>query len=237
MDIVSLMKVSYHVNASTRGDAFWKHRLRIRMQPWLYELGNLALPEIFDYKGLFLWLASQTRPELWNHGPLMGIANRRRIWNACQELVSLYKHRLRPARSHPETDQELHEAETILANSMCSHMPMTMYPQPEHPVDISAQFIRSWTEIKNRFCNFDTYWRSMSGCESRYCYALVGVAVTFDGHKRVFGSEQGWPGRRLHIRANEWIQEITVTITTVPMVTPKDSIPNRPAYISDLSVS
>jgi hypothetical protein len=237
IDIASLMKASYHVNASTRSAAFWKHMLRLQRQPWLYELDSLALPEIFDYKGLFLWLASHTLPELGNHGPLMGIANRRRIWNTCQDLVSMYKDRLRAVSSDPEINQESHEAKAILANSMCSHMPMTMYPQPEHPVDISAQFIRSWNEITHRSCDFETYWRSMSGSQSSDSLALVGVAVIFRGHKRVFGSDQGCKERRLHIKADEWIQEITVDVSAVDLVAPEHPNPNRTTYINGLSVS
>ncbi|KAF1944979.1 hypothetical protein EJ02DRAFT_420029 [Clathrospora elynae] len=215
-DLKSLMKASYHVHTSTREPPFWKHMLRIRILPWFYELrtfANTAVPEGFDWKGLFLWLDALTAPEFGNQGPLMGLANRRRIWNVCQQLAPLYKERVRPLaiQNEPEDGEE---ARAIMKSAVSLHMPMVMYPQPQAPETISVQFIRSWAEITHRSCDLDTYWNSNV---NRYESGLVGIAVRFGGQQRVFGTTEGRPGQSLHIEPNEWIKQIIVSVDKMNM--------------------
>jgi hypothetical protein len=93
-DMKSFMRASYHIHSSTRETAFWKHMVRIRILPWFYELRHFLetiSTDALDYKGLFLWADALTRPEFGNQGPLMHVANRRRIWDCCQPLASLCK--------------------------------------------------------------------------------------------------------------------------------------------------
>jgi hypothetical protein len=214
-DMLSLMKASYHVNSSTRDPAFWKYMMRIRILPWFYELRSFtqtAISDALDYKSLFLWIETLTRPEFGNQGPLMNIANRRRIWRACQRFVPLYKERIGPVKPAEPDDPD--ETKAILDSAVCLHMPMTMYPLPRDPQTISTQFIHSWAELSHRSCDFDTYWQSSDG---RHFPALVGIAVTFGGQKRVFGSSEGKPGHQLHIGAGEWIRQIVVRVDDIDM--------------------
>lgn len=43
-----------------------------------------------DYKGLFLFLDAATQPRKGITGPWMALANRRRIWGVCGQLVDAY---------------------------------------------------------------------------------------------------------------------------------------------------
>jgi hypothetical protein len=128
-DMLSFMKASYHVNSYTRESAFWKHMIRMRILPWFDELRQFietTSTDALDYKGLFLWVDAVTRPKYGNQGPLMHIANRRRIWGCCQPLASLYKLKMGPVEPAEPEDSE--EAKAILQSSVCLQMPMTMYP-------------------------------------------------------------------------------------------------------------
>jgi hypothetical protein len=215
-DMLSLMKASHHVNTTTRENAFWKHMLRIRVLPWLYELRPLvetAASDTIDYKGLFLWIDDLTRPEFGNQGPMIGmaVANRRRIWSAVQDLVPLYKSRVAPPTPVPENAKE---ARAIADSALCLHMPMTLFPQPSSPVPISALFIKAWNEIGHAPCDFDTYWARK---ERLHYPVLVGVSVTFGGQERVFGSTEGQKGNPLHIEAGLWIRQIQLQVDEVDM--------------------
>lgn len=209
-DLVALMTASWHVLSTTRETAFWKHMLRQRISPWFWELNTMiaeaTLSDTFDYKALFLWLNAITTPEFGKRGPMMGIANRRRIWNAFQPVTSLYREKISPKDSSVPADEE---AKAILDNAVSLHMPIVAYPQPKQVETTSAQFICSWNEISHKSCDFDTYWAEDG--------TLVGVAVTFGAHQRVFGTTDGKHGQSLHIAAGEWISEIIVYISELDM--------------------
>jgi hypothetical protein len=224
-DVLALMSASTHVLATTCNVAFWKHMLRVRILPWFWELNTLlknsTLPETFDYKGLFVCINNVTAPEYGMEGPFMGIANRRRIWQACQPLVPMYKHKVAPI-SHAEPEDE--EAKALLDRAESIHMPIVSYPLLKGATTVSAQFIRSWHEIGHRACLFDTYWNDDG--------ALVGIAVTFGAAQRVLGSTEGRPGLQLHIDAQEWIQEIIVSLKDCNMF---DESIDRRHYRTSLS--
>ncbi|CAO2649834.1 Nn.00g011260.m01.CDS01 [Neocucurbitaria sp. VM-36] len=210
-DMTSLMTASWHVLSTTRETTFWKYMLRRHISPWFWELNTILtemeLHDTLDYKALFLWSNKLTTPEFGLRGPLMGVANRRRIWNACRPLVSLYREKVGPIHcSEPEDE----EAKAILDSAVSLHMPIVAYPQPKDVATTSVQFIRSWHEVAHQSCDFDTYW-AQSG-------ALVGVAVTFGTNQRVFGSTEGKAGQSLHIESGEWISEIVVYVSAVEMI-------------------
>lgn len=46
------------------------------------------------YLDFFLWLEAVTEAKMGIKGPVLGIANRRRIWSACQQLVCDYQERV-----------------------------------------------------------------------------------------------------------------------------------------------
>lgn len=208
--MLALMSASTYVCDATRAAAFWKHMLRLRILPWFWEsrtlLEDTILPETFDHKGLFLWINHITYPSYGLEGPFMGIANRRRIWDACQPLLPMYRHRVAPIL-HAEPKDE--EAIALLNRAKSYHMPIVRYPLTKGETTASVQFIRTWHEIGHRACDFDTYWNDDG--------ALVGIATTFGTIQRVLGSTEGMRGVTLHIDAHDWIKEIIVSLKDCDM--------------------
>ena len=237
-DMLSLMQASHHVSSVTREAAFWKHMVRMRVLPWFYELRyfvETATTDALDYKGLFLWVDSSTRPRFGIQGPLMHIANRRRIWGCCQPVASLYKKATGPVEPAEPADSD--EAKAILDSSACLHMPMTMYPPPAQTETFSAQFIHSWNEITHRACVLDTYWRQINNSHDY----LVGISVTLGDQTRLFGSSDGFTGLPFHLDRGEWIKEIVCCIEDIvnqtgPHGKPEDPWPSKTAMISGISV-
>ncbi|KAI4908463.1 uncharacterized protein J4E92_010862 [Alternaria infectoria] len=236
-DMLSLMQASHHVNSVTREAAFWKHMVRMRVLPWFYELRyfvETATTDALDYKGLFLWVDASTRPRFGIQGPLMHIANRRRIWGCCQPVASLYKKATGPVEPAEPADSD--EAKAILDSSVCLHMPMTMYPPPAQTETVSAQFIHSWNEITHRACVLDTYWRQINNSHDY----LVGISVTLCDQTRLFGSSDGFTGLPFHLDRGEWIKEIVCCIEDIvnqtgPHGKPEDPWPSKTAMISGIS--
>ncbi|KAF1846217.1 uncharacterized protein K460DRAFT_386525 [Cucurbitaria berberidis CBS 394.84] len=219
-DTMSLMSASSHVLSSTREVSFWRYMLRRHILRWFWELDTMLvksiLPDTFDHKALFLWVNSVTKPEFGSTGPLVGIANRRRIWTACQPLVPEYQQIAGPNdRAEPEDD----EAKTIMDRAVSLHMPMVLYPSPREVRTTSSQFIRSWQEITHQPCDFDTYWNEGG--------ALVGIAATFGTHQRIFGSTEGKAGKTIHIPSDEWISKIQVNVSEVRMFNDRQNRSNR----------
>jgi hypothetical protein len=212
-DTLSLMRASWHVHDSTRDPAFWRQMIRVHIVSFFWELDGLlkttVLPDTFDWRGAFQWLNKITKPTFAMEGPLAGIANRRRIWNVCLQLAPLYHEKLN-AETYEEPSGS--ETTTILSEAKSFHTPVTMYPQPSahevHPM--TAQFIRSWSEIGYRACEFDTYWSDPYG-------GLTGISVTFGSVERVFGSTAGVKGQSMHIGAGDWIREIKLLVRKVPL--------------------
>jgi hypothetical protein len=205
-DALSLIKASWHVLESTRDPAFWRLMIRLHIVPFFWELNGLlersAFPSTFDWRGMFQWLDEITKAKFGMNGPLGAIANRRRIWDVCQQLYSLYHDKM-SNETHIEPSDA--EAKSILDTAVCLHKPIMNYPPPleTEARTISTQFIRSWNEIAYRACDFETYW-SPDGNSG----GLTGISVAFGSAERLFGSKGSTKGQSLRIEAGEWIKEI-----------------------------
>lgn len=100
--LISLMQASPHIRRGLgRNFPYWRRRFETDL-PWFYEihtlLRDLPRPDSRDARELppkslsrfFAWAYHITTPRLGLHGPFMGVANRRRIWEACDQLVGPY---------------------------------------------------------------------------------------------------------------------------------------------------
>ncbi|KAL2827949.1 hypothetical protein BDW59DRAFT_53213 [Aspergillus cavernicola] len=90
----SLTEASLYVHLITRDDYFWRSFIQSDM-PWLWETqvlrDSLNFPLDLNYQLLYQFLNATTAPKYGMHDQaLMGIANRRRIWGACEELSGRY---------------------------------------------------------------------------------------------------------------------------------------------------
>jgi hypothetical protein len=94
-DALSLRQASWHVFAWTRRDVnrFGKQMIRLHLSPWFWEMDDVLScvnDPTFDFTRFFLWLEAVTEPKKGLKGPFLGIANRWRIYDTCQQLVLDY---------------------------------------------------------------------------------------------------------------------------------------------------
>jgi len=245
-DTLSLVNSSLHVFDSTRQSTFWRQMIRFHIVSFFYELDGMlkktTFPDTFDWKGAFQWLDKITKPTLTMEGPMMAIANRRRIWNVCEQVSSLYYEKLNAeVRSEPSAA----EAASILNAAQSFHIPLTLWPPPaaNDTSTITTQFIRSWSEIGYLACDIETYW-SEQHCEYG---TLVGMSIDFGSGPRLFGKAEGVQGLSLHLKAGDWIKGIQVFVwptyqdhTRSGIRTIKnrdDSVAVNEGYINGMTVS
>ncbi|KAI3391427.1 hypothetical protein diail_7378 [Diaporthe ilicicola] len=94
-DLANLGRASWPVHLLLRNNnQFWRQRLWSSL-PWFFELQELleqddTLLQTNDGQRVFQWAERVTRPEKWLTGPLMSVANRRRIWSVCEQLGEIY---------------------------------------------------------------------------------------------------------------------------------------------------
>lgn len=98
-EVFALRQASMVIREATSGDSFWIPRVQKDMG-WLWlpldlfrdaghHTGGTENPRI-DWMKVYLLFDSVTARPYGMSGVYMGLANRRRIWNACQELKRLY---------------------------------------------------------------------------------------------------------------------------------------------------
>ncbi|BCS27878.1 uncharacterized protein APUU_60926S [Aspergillus puulaauensis] len=88
----SLIQASAFIHLVTQDDYFWRCFIQSDM-PWLWEKQVLRQSDTdLNHKQVYIWLDAITAPKYGlEDATLMGIANRRRIWGACDELSRNYK--------------------------------------------------------------------------------------------------------------------------------------------------
>ena len=98
-DLFSLRQASMVVREATSGNSFWMPRIQNDLA-WLwiphdllrgagYRTEGKDKPQI-DWMKVYLLFDSVTAQPYGMSGVYMGLANRRRIWNACEQLKSAY---------------------------------------------------------------------------------------------------------------------------------------------------
>lgn len=98
-DVFSLRQASMVIREATSGNSFWAPRVQNDME-WLWIPHDILRgarhctegkpnPQI-DWMKVYLLFDSVTAHPYGMSGVHMGLANRRRIWNACEQLKSAY---------------------------------------------------------------------------------------------------------------------------------------------------
>ncbi|KAF2119682.1 hypothetical protein BDV96DRAFT_642695 [Lophiotrema nucula] len=211
----NLMEASWQVFSSTRNDVFWKQLIRLEFLSWFWELGpilNDGLPADINYKSLFFWLDKVTEGTYGMEGPLISIANRKRIWRVCGQIAEVYRMKMfKELTQHADEEDDNKEAEAILEKSSSSYLEIVSLPLIHGGQHFSKQIIRSWDEIDNQSCVFETCWNEAG--------ALVGLGVIFGKSRRIFGEipdeQNRYTTSSAHIPPGEWIREIVLGITNI----------------------
>jgi hypothetical protein len=208
--ILELIVASWPVHSVTRSNLFWK-KLILSDMPWLWEFERAVIADLagqVDFKNLYLDLNRKTKAKLNMRGPFLGLANRRRIWGVCEQLVGLYLKRT----SEELGDTARRDALAIMEHSETIQMPSVLYPQRQGGTDISTQRVYSWTEIDSLMATFETVWDS-SG-------SLIGLAITFGEDRRLFGRDDGQATARQStlIAATDWIVGLILHIPDLDLI-------------------
>ncbi|KLJ06740.1 hypothetical protein EMPG_17772 [Blastomyces silverae] len=200
--ILAFMAASWPVYSATRHPPFWKQLMYWGM-PWFWELHKVVRehPTDLDYKNLYLWLDTATVPKYGMDGPFLGIANRRRIWDACTQLAERY------FSSFPKPDKTTDEDfNSVLQDTQIMQLPMVKYPQPDREIrTISKRLLHTLEELNNRSAILETLWTSDG--------YLMGLTVILGASCRVFGRAAATDGvtkRILSIESGDWIAGFVV---------------------------
>jgi hypothetical protein len=214
--VLALRQASWHVFESTWDSSFWRRMIRRELLPWFWELEVLLKtclsPERNDAKDLYLWLDKVTTPMLGLGGPFMSIANRRRIWQVCDQIKKLYMERLLQEDEPGDKTDEV--AMEIMENSSSLQMPIVFHPQPQGSTTISRQWIFSWDELYQPSQVFESFWNSDG--------FLVGLGVSFGFVRRMFGQgesdECDIVTHSVPIPADTWIKDIVLYINDIDLL-------------------
>ncbi|OJD14272.1 hypothetical protein ACJ73_09100 [Blastomyces percursus] len=195
--ILALMAASWPVYSLTRHPPFWKQLMYWGM-PWFWELHKVIEehPTDLDYKNLYLWLDTATVPKYGMDGPFLGIANRRRIWDACTQLAERY-FSISP-KPDKKTDEDFN---SILQDTQIMQLPMLKYPQLDREIrTISKQLLHTLEELNSQPVTLEILWTSDG--------YLMGLTVSFGASCRVFGRAAATDGVTKHIlpiESGDWI--------------------------------
>ncbi|CAI6341034.1 unnamed protein product [Periconia digitata] len=208
-DTLALMKASYHVSHVMHTDV-WRALIWSKFLPWFPEFRKLyqelLVPGNINCKKVFLWLENITKPRIGIRGPLMGIANRRRIWRVCEQIGMVYNHYA--MSNELETNEILEQATTLT-------MAPVMYPLPVNSEpSVISQWIKSWDEIEQKSCDFITYWHDTGSSKAG---GLVGLGVAFGDDERVFNHPRGASTTvaKVTLENSDWIQVVVLHIEDI----------------------
>lgn len=98
-DLRELLFASWGMLNATRNNSFWRAYMAFGFS-WAAQDVQTILKEIqsqedLDFSQFYLYFERVTRPEPGVEPLWMGLANRRRIWGACQDLKVLYEGQIR----------------------------------------------------------------------------------------------------------------------------------------------
>lgn len=223
-DLINLKRASWPVHALLQNnDQFWRQRLKSSFFPWFFELRELLeqdqkLLQTNNTQRIFQWAERSTRPEKWLTGPLMGLANRRRIWSACEQLSDFYR-----LKEQVENDDSISDEERqIRTYSKCDFSVVVSSPEPTTLNSACRVYwLRSWSEVRSQAKTLESFWDRHG--------SLVGISLTPDGQKRrllgLAGSENdGIVRESITLGAEEWIKGLVVHL---PVPTYLDDDGNR----------
>ncbi|RLL96312.1 hypothetical protein CFD26_105094 [Aspergillus turcosus] len=213
-DLKSLSVASVHVTIHTSHTSFWK-KFIWRTMPWFWEYCDKyergELPGKLPYKLICLWLGSTSAPYGVKNSFGMLLANRKRIWNACEKIVSAY-HETTRRLSRPERQDR-----RIAFDSVRSEEPrLTTVGHTRSPGQVrtvSKIWVHEWEEVYERPGSFEITLNS--------CKDVVGLTVRFGEKRRTFGQSlknkaegEEWSTEAALIQGNDWINGMILHIPT-----------------------
>ncbi|KAG5752856.1 hypothetical protein H9Q70_004491 [Fusarium xylarioides] len=174
--LINLFCASLETYSSLRdNDSFWKRRI-ITHLPYFFELHECLKEqsqtlENRDIGRIFLWADAASKPRSSVTKLMFSVANRRRIWNVCEQIGKVYK----------EEPQQKAVPKSYLACQARNSERQVLGDTGEPGLYFrTAHFLQGWAESSSPW-TLDLFWNSEGD--------LSGIAVTFGQDQRIFGHE------------------------------------------------
>lgn len=202
---------SWPIHSLTHQDAFWR-QLIVKDMPWFWELhhilrthGGIGL----DLRHTYSTAMTATQPKFGVQGPLIGVANRRRLWEGpCQALAWRYFDNLPKSEvvcKASKPDKSLFESSHNL------QLPAVHYPpQFQGAKTLSSPWVQSWEEIDSKSIVFEASWNGNG--------ALIGLSIAFGDVIRKFSVldlEENSVRSKVQIPSEKWIEGIILHLNPV----------------------
>ncbi|KAJ5622258.1 hypothetical protein N7528_005490 [Penicillium herquei] len=153
---------------------------------------------------LCLWINRETMAFQGMEWPMLGVANRRRIWKACEPIVELYLSQA-AYPGHEVTNAKTIDLDPqILETATCFRIPLVSIPKPKEYHAETVFWVRDWNEIHSAF-TLKIFWNSKKN--------LVGLGARVNRNNtpdlRLFGSsdsQDGYTVDTVQVQSGDWIQ-------------------------------
>ncbi|CZT20359.1 uncharacterized protein RCC_06218 [Ramularia collo-cygni] len=199
-DLVPFMKASGTIRRITEPEKFWKHRLQLDA-PWLWEMKNDDTRNWKERYNAVMMQAFKPMREAEKGSHVSGLANRKRIWHVCEQILQLYQESgasLRPQQTTSEfEDGVVGRYLPIVATQKESKFrgETAFFFDKASDMHSAKQLRLKWTE---------------SG-------ALCGIQVSTDCGTATLGAGDSSSGTEsvLDMTADDWIEKLVLNISLV----------------------
>jgi hypothetical protein len=195
----------------TTVQGFWKRKLFIDM-PWLWDFSYLEREQNWFsiYHELRRQCYATSAPSandansnstnvVGNRDPtlVLSLANRRRIWEACIPLVTLYLQELE--RRGDKEEGEIEKESISLPTTLVA------YPEEKSGVSLRTCFLAGWGEIKKK--NEFTFYFEEDG-------RLIGIEMDVEGNtdRRIFGNKTD-KQELVIVPKDTWISDFEIVLS------------------------
>ncbi|KAF7114470.1 hypothetical protein CNMCM5793_008774 [Aspergillus hiratsukae] len=222
-ELRSLSAASVHATIHISHGSFWK-RFIWRTMPWYWEFCDEyergKLPGDVLYQAIFLWLRSISRLYGLKDSFEMALANRQRIWNACEKIAAAYNDTQRRLSRPQRQNHQLKFDSVGSEESWLTTVGHTRSPGTVRTV--SKTWVHEWENVYEHPGNFEITLNSRKD--------IVGLAVRFRGKRCTFGRSlkdktvgEEWSTEAALIPGNDWIKGMILRIPTRHRLTDPDA--------------
>ncbi|KAF4969875.1 hypothetical protein FSARC_2970 [Fusarium sarcochroum] len=151
--IASFALLSRSCAEIVRMDAFWKKHLLWQMN-WAWEADiavGTAIEDRTSFREACLWLDHVSLPPRNQISEYLGVINRRRIWNTCEQIAGHYFALIDQAEIPPRDHDR--------AESVDTKETIMMYAHPECNTE-RLVWVQSWDELNGASATAEAVWNS-----------------------------------------------------------------------------
>ena len=172
---------------------FWQQRLKLDM-PWAWELHDLQ--KDVDWYRAYILLAQEVKDPFRSSTP--ALANRKRVWSACDQVLSLYREYLQ-ANATADTEDDL------VSSAMRHDAKLEHFPHLATSSESAKNVTTVWFPLNASFVQSEkrlvAYWKDRS---------LTGLAMILgDQQTNVGNTTDVDESEEMLIAQNDWLQSLT----------------------------